>query len=249
MKVCVFLLALVLAAGLCVTASAGRIYTGGSSDGATYRYTRDWYNYDSVPPQSGESVSDIPQTTDGSSLGVSASYSRTGGSHSWTEERYDSHAVLIFPIASLSGVTGPITLSFYGSLPDLVSSTNEYAWWHEDQNLGATVVVDHSPLKNPSWVTLFAYQAPITTAGWRSLDVTAQVQQDLARGYSYSAFILGPTVLGSGYGSSSYGGSIGSAEGGYAAYLETVPEPASIATLMCGLGGVLSFAWRRRRPN
>lgn len=71
---------------------------------------------------------------------------------------------------------------------------------------------------------------------WVSFDVTDMIRNDKSMGASFAAF----AVIHGGY----RGVNIGSAEGGDAAYLEIVPEPATLVAVGVGLA---ALARRRRR--
>lgn len=244
MKVCALLMLIVLVAGLCVTADAGRIYATGGGDGQAMYQQRYYYDgYDFQQPPTSSTMDYYLAEYTNPTIYLSGSVSHTDYAprvfEDWT---YKYYGVLIFSLAGIrsSGFTGPVTLSFYGKLGDDASRTTEWAWWHKDADLGGSVVADHSPLKGAA--TQFSYQNPHpNTYAWMSLNVTSQIQQDLNRGYNYSAFMLGPTVT------SGIHGELGTPENGYGAYLSYVPEPASVVSLLAGLGGILGLALRRRR--
>jgi hypothetical protein len=68
------------------------------------------------------------------------------------------------------------------------------------------------------------------TTGWRSYDVASLIQSSVNNGKHYAGFVFYANVN---YG----GGQLASSESGNAAFLNVIPEPATIAIL--GIGGLL----------
>ncbi len=158
---------------------------------------------------------------------------------SWFGYRYGYHwAVVQMPIDSLNGMQfapGSVKLWFYsyGFAADKSVRGMNYdprGWMTEEH---VRWMSSHSS-------STLVGSVPAGGAGWIGVDVTSQVQSQVNAGYGWAGFYIdGPPAIGT-------ADRIGSSEGGYAAYLEIVPEPSSLIALMGGLAG-MGFFLRRRR--
>lgn len=223
MRCCTLLILAVLAAALCTSASAARIYTTPSGDGAI------------------ETVIEVPSMGIRSTASVVdlSSFTITLPDPNWGFEPHACNGfrvgIFVFDTRSLAGRTlapGSATLKVYGQL-----DTAGWNWQHCSQDWGPDVSYGHMYSRTGAVV------APVVnTPGWISLDVTAWLQQDINNGFNNSAFALAPT---SQY--ASLTGKFWASESGTGPYLEVVPEPSCILGLLCGLGGLGALAWRRAR--
>lgn len=247
-------LLLLLTMGLTTAACASRINP--SSDAIVSYYHYYFLNRDAGTCQDAPTYSVTSAAN--ASLGTRDSMYNWEEAGAISKTVYDNEAVLIFPIAGLRASAiqpGHIQLRFYTSdflswpgYPDYYDPNR--CWYHKEADLGPTVTAAHHHRNGSS--TLIGWQE-YTTLGWRTIDVTQQVLQDLAAGFSYSTFMFdGNSYEGGANGPSfadvSQGGHIGASEGPNGAYLDVVvvPEPCSASAIACGLCGIVGLSLRNR---
>jgi len=257
-RICAFLMVVVLAGALCTSASAIIVHTQGYGDACIQK---DYYYSHYGEFVSGPSTSYTLNNRSAGALGVNSEEQYMDyGFMGYSTTELDNYAVMIFEIAGLSGKTlSANSAKLWFDVVDLSGGypfRMGYTWFHGNVDLGPDVTVGHGTGSS----TEFSNYAPdypegwpsdpIPAPGWLSINVTQQIQQDINRGFSYSTFMFHANMIfGAGDGSDVShfynSATIGASEGGNGAYL-AVPEPGSIAGLLCGLGGLAGFARRKR---
>jgi len=150
-------------------------------------------------------------------------------------------AVVQMPITSLHGASlapGSVKLWFYS-----YGSTMTHRLQGMNYDPGGAVSTDNIKwmYSHTNCTTIATF--PIGITGWIGVDVTSQVQARLDAGNNWAGFYLAGDGLLIPF--QSRIDKIGAQEGGYAAYLEVVPEPSSLLALIGGVAG-LGFFIRRR---
>jgi len=153
--------------------------------------------------------------------GQSVNAYHDGGNRWW------HRGLVIINISSLAGTTvESATFNFYSN--GFSGSSLQYA--------GQTAAALSTAYGQISGTTIASLDG---STGWLSYDVTTYIQTAVANGYQNIGFVFNATTN---YG----GGSIASSESGNAAYLDVIPEPATI--ILIGFGGFFVVRrWPRKK--
>jgi len=163
----------------------------------------------------------------------SASLSAYWDTSGWyTSDRWWDVPVLEFPLAGV--VAGPATLNFYVSAAGSGPMVVRYAGGD-----------DNGVVEAGDWLNIGTDVGAFdgTSVGWRSLDVTSQVQQSLDSGHAWAVFTIrsnewwaGTTIA-------------ASESGSFSPFIHAVPEPSVVALLGTGTACLMFYGWRKwRKP-